>query len=286
MSKFAALIMSHGRADRVDTVKSLKRGGYTGDWYIVIDNEDKTADEYYKKFGQDKVIMFDKLAMSQRIDTADLSQDRRAIVYARNACFDIAEGLGLDYFLELDDDYTAFSYRFVQDKKLKGKACKQLNRLFDCMIEFMEVTGALTVAFAQGGDFVGGVGTKRLRDELLRKAMNTFFCKTSNRFEFSGRVNEDVNTYTMLGSRGQLIFTTIKAAINQKTTQQNTGGMTEMYLDSGTYVKSFYTVIFMPSAVKIGVMQSKHKRMHHMVDWNRCVPKIINEKYKKRNSNM
>ena len=29
----------------------------------------------------------------------------RAIVYARNACFDLAKDLGITYFIQLDDDY-------------------------------------------------------------------------------------------------------------------------------------------------------------------------------------
>ncbi len=32
-------------------------------------------------------------------------------------------------------------------------------------------------------------------------------------------------------------------------TQQTTGGMTEAYQENGTYVKSFYSVMHMPSAV-------------------------------------
>ena len=43
-------------------------------------------------------------------------------------------------------------------------------------------------------------------------------------------------------------------ALNQKQTQKNKGGMTDIYMSQGTYVKSFYTVMMMPSSVKVGVM--------------------------------
>lgn len=95
---FAVFILSHGRPDSVHTLKTMEKENYTGKWYIVIDNEDKQAEEYYKKFGKEHVKMFDKLAVSKTFDTADLSQERRAIVYARNACFDIAKELGLKFF--------------------------------------------------------------------------------------------------------------------------------------------------------------------------------------------
>lgn len=110
--KFVVFILSHGRSDTVITLNALENAGYTGDWFIVIDNEDKTAEAYYERFGADKVIMFDKLEQSKKFDTADNFSDRRTIVYARNACFEIAKELGYDYFLQLDDDYTAFMYRY------------------------------------------------------------------------------------------------------------------------------------------------------------------------------
>lgn len=55
-------------------------------------------------------------------------------------------------------------------------------------------------------------------------------------FKFFGKINEDVNTYTLLGSRGNLFFQIPHVSLNQVTTQQSNGGMTDIYLDSGTYV--------------------------------------------------
>lgn len=277
---FAVFILSHGRANKILTLNSLKRGNYTGKWYVVIDNEDKTADEYYNLYGE-HVIMFDKLDIARRYDTADNFSERRAIFYARNACFEIAKKLGLKYFLELDDDYTSFCYRKAVDGVLTATNCYQLDRLFEDMLQFLETSGAATVALAQGGDYIGGVNGAFYKMGLKRKAMNTFFCKTDRKFEFVGRVNEDVNTYTSLGQRGKLMFTVTNVAITQLQTQSNSGGMTDLYIDSGTYLKSFYTVIYSPSCVKIGLMGSFHKRIHHYIIWDNCTPKILNMKYKK-----
>lgn len=279
-SDFAVFILTHGRPENIVTMKSLERGGYTGKLYIVIDNEDDTADRYRELYG-DKVIQFDKLAESKKFDTADLSEDRRAIVYARNVCFDLAEKLGLEYFLELDDDYTDFEYRWPEGGKLMIKSIANLDALFSAMVEFLETSGALSVALAQGGDLIGGAN-RFFNSGLSRKAMNTFFCKTARRFKFVGRVNEDVNTYTSLGNKGCLFFTVTNVQIVQKQTQSQGGGMSGLYLDSGTYVKSFYSVIFSPQAVKVAEMGAHHRRMHHRVDWNACTPKILSDRYRKR----
>ena len=280
MRKFCVFILSHGRADRVVTIETLKRCGYSGDWFIVIDNEDDTASRYEELYG-DKVIMFDKAEIAKRFDTADLSNDRRTIVFARNACFDIAEKLGYEYFLELDDDYTDIQSREDSGKKLLITSIKNADLLFEAYVDFLEESNSLTVAMAQGGDFIGGRENQRLKERLLRKAMNTFFCKTERRFWFVGRINEDVNTYCLLGQRGEKIFTAVDAMITQKQTQTNDGGMSDVYLDMGTYLKSFYSVMFCPSCVKISVMGDKHKRIHHEVSWNKCAPKILNERWKK-----
>lgn len=282
---FAVFILSHGRPDNVITLNTLKKANYTGKWYIVIDNEDDKADKYYKKYGTDKVIMFDKLEISKKFDTADMSQERRTVVYARNACFEIAEKLGLTYFLELDDDYNGFSYRKEIDGLLTQRVnVKQADKMFELMIDFLEKTQALTVAFGQGGDYVGGLNSGLYKVQVKRKAMNTFFCTTKRPFKFVGRINEDTNTYVLYGSRGHLFLTIRDVMIKQLETQSNKGGMTDVYLNSGTYLKSFYTVMMCPSCVKISRMgnTSTSKRIHHRIDWNSAVPKIISERYKKK----
>lgn len=248
---FCVFILTHGRADRVYTHKTIRKEGYTGPVFLVIDNEDDQVNEYMRRYGEDNVIVFDKLARARKTDTPDLSDDRRTIIYARNECFDIAERLGYRYFLELDDDYTDFQYRYEGQGKLLIKSAKNLDDIFEEMLHFLDISGALTVAFAQGGDMIGGLQAGNFRKGLLRKAMNTFFCDTEKRFQFVGRINEDVNTYTSLGNKGKLMFTFTAVMITQKTTQSNAGGMTETYLDMGTYLKSFYSVIYSPQAVKV-----------------------------------
>lgn len=278
---FAVLILTHGRANKMYTLKTLNAGNYTGRWYMVIDNEDDQKAEYIRKFGADHVVKFDKQAVYDRIDTMDTFGEHRAIIYARNEAFNIAKNLGLKYFLEFDDDYTGLDFRYIENGKLKAKKCVDLDRLFTDMIDFLETSNALTVALAQAGDFIGGADGKRFHEKVIRKAMNSFFCRTDRPINFVGTINEDVNAYTTLGSRGELIMSITDAAIVQLQTQKNKGGMSELYLDDGTYVKSFYSVIGMPSAVRVEMMGSKHQRIHHKIKWENCVPKIINQKYKK-----
>lgn len=282
---FCVFILTHGRPNRVYTYDTLKECGYSGDLFLIVDNEDETVEEYKKIYG-DKVLIFDKQREFIRTDTPDLSTDKRCIIYARNICFDIAKEKGYRYFLELDDDYTSFCFRYPECGSLKSKRIKNINLIFQYFCEFLEESGALTVAFAQAGDFIGGLkatGGGAYSKKVLRKAMNSFFCSTERPFRFVGRINEDVNTYTSLSNKGNLFFTITDIALNQKQTQTNSGGMSEMYIDNGTYVKSFYTVIYSPQAVTVERMGGNtYHRIHHHIDWSKCAPMILSDKYKKR----
>jgi len=279
---FIAFILTHGRPDKQVTFQSLKRHGYTGDICMLIDNEDAKGNEYKKKYG-DIVRVFDKKAISKTFDEYDTFNNRKAIVYARNACWQIAREMGKKYFIQLDDDYTCFSYKC--DEKCNYVDLlniKNLDAVFNSMIEFLDRTQAATICMSQGGDFLGGKngGSTKIM-KLARKAMNTFVCDADRPFQFLGRINEDVNTYVLHGGRGMLFLTVPNIGITQMTTQKNKGGMTDIYLDNGTYVKSFYTVLSCPSCVKIAIMQSKNRRIHHSIKWNNAVPRIISQEYKK-----
>jgi hypothetical protein len=283
---FVAFILSHGRPDRVFTYNSLKKAGYNGKIYIVIDNEDKTANEYFKNFGKENVIVFDKLEISKTFDEFDTFNDRRAIIYARNATFEIAEKLGYEYFIQLDDDYTDFRYTFDDKgnyltKNQKIQSNDRLDNLFNSLLNFYKKIPAKAICIAQGGDFIGGEGSSVFKKKLARKSMNSFICSTKRPFQFIGRINEDVNTYTTLGSRGELFFTVSNLRLEQLMTQSNNGGMSDLYLNAGTYVKSFYTIITMPSCTVIRPMGVSNKRLHHQINWSKCVPVILSEKLKK-----
>jgi hypothetical protein len=281
-NNFCVFILTHGRPESVTTFNTLKRDGYTGPLFLVIDNEDKKADEYVSKFGAENVIIFDKLSASKKFDEFDNFEDRRAIVYARNECFEIAKELGYEYFLQLDDDYTKLGYRmFGLGVPVKSKShwlsVANLDGVFAATFRFFESISARSVAFSQGGDWMDGTGEGFSR----RKCMNTFFCATNRSFQFVGRINEDVNTYTWFQSQGNLFLTIPYIQVCQKQTQKTAGGMSDLYLSQGTYIKSFYSIICSPSCVTIKIMGSAHRRMHHKVDWDIAVPMLIGEEHKK-----
>lgn len=278
---FCVFILSYGRPNDVKTLETLQKAGYSGQYFIVVSDDDGEVDNYKKKFGS-KVCVFNKLEQAKYFDIMDNRKEATAsIIYARNYCFKLAQNLGYRYFLELDDDYHAFSYRYAEDDKLKAKPVKDIDAIFELTLQLLDDTDALTVAYSQGGDLIGGLNGSNFKKGLLRKAMNSFFIDTHKPFQFLGRINEDVNMYVDNGAKGKKIFQVTNISIDQEQTQSHSTGMTELYLDYGTYAKSFYSVMIQPSFVKLSKMGTANPRIHHQVDWRHGVPKIINPKYKK-----
>jgi len=280
---FAAFILTNGRPNNVLTYETLRKSGYSGRIFLLIDDLDPTLAGYWDRFREEEIVIFDKMASRLSFDTADNFDDMRAICYARNSTFAAAERLGIPYFIQLDDDYRDFQYRFDQDFRYLPKTLKNLDRVFSALLDFFFDSGADSIAIAQGGDFIGGEdSTWAQKIFLRRKCMNSFFCSVGRKFPFVGRINEDVNTYTNSGSRGRLFFTTNQVNLNQLRTQSNPGGMSGLYLDSGTYVKSFYSVIFQPSSVSISLLRDRlEPRIHHSVSWRHTVPMILREEIRK-----
>lgn len=280
-NNFCVFILTHGRPNSVLTLNTLEKCGYNGDFFLVVDNEDSEVEKYIDIFGLERVIVFDKKAMADSSDEGNNFDERRTITHARNACFEIAERLGYDYFLELDDDYYEFDYKFAGVSGMKMP--KNIDIIFDMVIDFYKTTSVMSIAFSQTGDFIGGLdnGNGAYRFSK-RKCMNSFFCSTRRKFKFVGAMNEDVNTYTTLGSRGELFLTIPVLAINQKDSQSQKGGITDMYLRFGTYCKAFTTTMMHPSGVRVSMMRANNPRLHHSISWKNTTPMIINKTYKKK----
>lgn len=273
---FAVFILTHGRPDNVKTLNTLNKCGYTGKIYFIVDNEDKTIEQYQKNYGIENVKIFDKKAMANEVDEGNNFDERRTITHARNACFKIAKDLGITYFVQLDDDYYYFGYRYDTGAKI----IKNMDRVFEIMLSFYKSVNIKSIAFGQGGDHIGGFSGIKLK----RKCMNSFFCSTEREFQFVGAMNEDVNTYTTLGSRGEVFFTFTNLQLDQKDTQSQTSGITDMYQRFGTYCKAFTTMMMQPSSVKVSMMNSNNPRIHHSIKWVNTTPMILEERFKKSES--
>lgn len=279
---FCIFILSHDRAGEIDTIQTLERHDYSGDWYIVIHHEeDKQA--YYEEYGKDRVVFYDDDIVADQLDCGDNFSKRNTITFSRYKCFELARELGYDYFMELDDDFNAFQWRFNEDFEYEANSSGyKLDAYIVAAIEYVKRSGIDTLCMAQGGDFIGGSENQfAQRVETKRKAMNSFLCRANEPFEFLGTMNEDVNTYIRKQQLGKIFLTTNVCSLDQADTQSKDGGITDLYLEMGTYVKSMYTVMYNPSCTSLNKIRGpSSERIHHRINWKSAVPKILPESAK------
>ncbi len=277
---FAVFILSHGRAEDVKTVKLLSEGHYSGDWFIVIDDEDNQEPVYREKYGE-HILQFCKMDEFLQTDVGDLSDDRRCGVFARNAIQKFAKNLGYKIHLQLDDDFTMIYHRWVEKGKLVGERATNLDTVFSAMAEYLYETPITDLSFGLSSYYLGGAESKNVQAGMIPKTMGSFMLKASDPVEFKMHMNDDITTAIWNWSTGRMFFTVMSHQAQTPPTQHQAGGMTDIYKDNGTYQKSFYSVMMCPSFVKIAQQGRKYFRIHHEVEWDNCCPKILEQKWKK-----
>ncbi len=283
-SEFCVFILTYGRADNVTTLNTLTEEGseLSQDYYLICSDDDKSLSKYKEKYG-DRVLVFNKDEVEKHIDLGDNFHKKNLVIYARNMCFSFAKKLGYRYFVQFDDDYDNFMTRFYYDNKMMIRHNENnFDRMFKVHLDFLKNTPCTIVAMSQGGDYIGGVGNNNVRKGYKRKVMNSFFCDLERPFFFYGSMNEDATYYAHASRMGIFVITLYGWMLNQASTQTKSGGLTDAYLESGTYVKSFYTVMYSPSNTKIGKISSGvGERIHHSINGRAAYPEIIDEKYSK-----
>lgn len=278
---FAVFIISHGRPDIVYTYDALQEQHYTGPTYIVIDNEDETAESYYQRYGG-QVLMFDKETAIARTDSALPPSYRRASTFARNAIFSVAQQVGARWFLLLDDDYHGFYWEANGSglPLISERRVKDLDYVFAVYLDFYRsVPNLMALAMGQSGEFLGGIADGLKGYRTKRKAMNVFFLSTERPFPWLGLLNEDTTTAAHLGHMGYLFITAYPVIIKSGRTQQSRGGLDDIYRRLGTYTKSFFTLLWEPSFARVVPLYGgeAYPRIHHRVYWRYGVPLIVPE---------
>lgn len=287
----AIYILSHRRPDNVLTVNdALRHSMWSGPWYIVVDDQDPTIDQYRERYGTDRIVVFPKQETIDKMDIGD-NLGLSGSCVPRAAIWDIARAHGHRYFLMLDDDYRYFDWRFDDDgRPVYGRQdmVKSLDGVVAAMLNWYKQLPPqiVTIAIMQLGEMIGGFQNAIVDAiKVKRKAMNFFLCDTEREFEFPGRLNEDVNAYTEVQRRGFPMMTINNVALWPSPTQRSEGGLTEDYIEQGTYTKSMYSVMRCPSAVKVSMLDDRgvNPRIHHKVSYRYVAPEIIPERYRKDN---
>ena len=273
---FAVFILTHGRAKQQKTLKAMKKCGYTGRLYLVVDDEDEQLEEYLHLYGR-KVITFSKREIECCFDTMTNKKEYGAVVYARNASYEIANRLGVRWIFVCDDDISNISFRILRNNKLERLDIHEIDRLFERMCEIADAGNLCVFGFSQAGIYIGGANKLYLSGHQ-RKVSQAMLLDVKNPIECRGIFYEDLIAALDAGAAGRVAISTTLVSVQSPEMTTNAGGMCDAYSKSSAYIHCFYTVMAHPSVVSI-VMNGGTFKLKFL--YSADAPMIISERWRK-----
>lgn len=274
---FAIFIISHERADRVETYDTLRQCGYTGQIFVVIDNEDSMLRKYLARFGDD-VLVFDKEVYAERTDTLETAKLKASAVYARNAVEDFAQMFELDAFGLFDDDITGLRYRWVSDEKICSSVVKNgFDNIVDFYTEFL-YNGLAEVAMPTSPFYM--CGSNALDDKVCgaRKGYGMHFRNCKYKIDWRSLLNEDLITHLSLGKVGSIILTLPMVCFETPMTGEFDGGVYTLTQSMSDFRRAFMATVVMPTNCKPILSKNKFVMSYKK---DNSFPMIISSRYKK-----
>lgn len=277
MKDFAVYILSHARANTQATEKSLRKAGYTGEIVFVVDDLDLERPIYEANFGE-QVSVFDKRAYADRSDSGKNKSGLAAVLYARNAAYDIARERGHRWFVEMDDDFTGFATRIGKGNGTEERDIKTMDAWLGAYLEFFKRSGVALLGIGTQGDYIGGKSSRACKYGVKPTASGVMFCDTENRVRFVSSRNEDMSSDLLAWRGGQIVMSVLPMYFKTKL-GKGAGGMRETYATMSQYEMFMQPILWCPSSMKLKIV--KGGGMFQSVEKEYALPKIIREDKKK-----
>lgn len=279
--KIAVFILSHKRADRVETYQALKKSGYTGEIIVVVDDEDDQRLIYYQRFG-DELKVFHKQDYIDVSDTIYPKEKRGSALYARNFIESYAQDNHYDGFVMIDDDITAFRYRWVDSGSVKSLCVGQfLDKVFEYYIQYMKDAKIATTSFPFSMFFASGVYGL---DEKISESRHTYEIHIRNTdfpVEWKSVINQDTITQLLTMQIGYIWWSIPFVVIDGLPMNRLSGGLKGVYDSITDFDKAFLAVITNPSGCKVAHSKGTRSSMYIKENKQTTYPMIISGRYKK-----
>lgn len=277
---FAIFICTHGRPHEQHTYEMLKRCGYTGKIYLVLDNTDTLIQEYIDIYPLDSLIVFDKnyYINSEKFDNGDSSEHYKCILYAKRAVEDIAKFMKLSYFAIADDDITNLVIRFPTDK-LETHKIQNLDKVLEAYLSIMteKVAG---LGFGIVISYFKGIDTFNYKYLSKRSLPYQFVLRNASvPVVWTSWMYEDNITELQSSSLGNFWASIpyIMQYVKPIGSVKNNGGMSDIYKSLNMFILNFNIIKYCPQ--KTYFIRKNNQYVLCRAEDN-CFPKLISEDYK------
>ena len=265
---FAIFILTHGRPDKQYTYHALDKTRYTGRRIFLLDDEDDTYSKYKENYPIDEFILFNKQSYIDTSDTGTNKEQRKCILYAKNAADDIAKDLGLSAYVVADDDIIRFRHRWKEDGITHTQEVRNMDEVVESYVQFMESGSIAALSFGDARLYMGG---KLL---LGRIPYNFVFRLTSIQYEWRSSMYEDTVT-PIMENKYTLGLPNIQ--YDMKPCDSNAiGGMTDVYARMSLFARAFTVFMYHPT----GIVMENNTVGFELIK-NNVFPNLISTTFKK-----
>lgn len=268
----AIMICTHGRPDNQLTLKTLRELGYTGQIWLVLDNEDETYSCYHHNFGLcDDFVTFNKQYYIDHSDTGTIEDQRKCILYAKNCCEDWAKKKELDAFIIADDDITGFRYRYEKDGHLLSVlVTKNMDKIIEAYYTMIVDNNISASSFGDVRAYIGGV----IKESRL--PYNFVFRNTKYPFEWKSFMYEDTVSPIYNNMIGRYTVQLPQIQFNMKEVDaKEDGGMKAVYEKLSVYKRAFTAKVFNPTSIEIA-----NNKVGFELKKDNTFPKLVSSKFK------
>ena len=279
--KFAVFILSHKRADRVETYDTLRKGGYTGKIYVVVDNQDPMLEKYQERFG-DSVLVFDKQMYIDRTETLETSKMKSSAVYARNAIEQYAKDFVLDVFGMFDDDVVNMRYRWVDGNTVRSLTVNGgLDLVFESYAQYILDTGIACTSFPFTMFYVSGIHDLDKRISEYRHTYQIHIRNAHKPVEWIGIINHDTISQLLTMKLGYIWWSIPHIVFDAKPMNKESGGLKEVYDAFKDFDMAFLAVMTCPDCCTVTASNGERSTLQIKENKHTSYPMIISGRYKK-----
>lgn len=280
MSNPTVFILTHGRPNTQLTLKMLREYEYSGKIFLVLDDTDKTIQQYIDNYGAENLIIFNKNHYINSVETVTNSPKYACILYAKAAVEDIAQSMGLKSFIIADDDLTGIRFRYENDGKLASKKIgKNFNKVIAYLNELMLSTNITALSPLYTSFFIGGVSA--LNPSHIESARFTYIFvlrNASHKVEWLADYGEDNITSFEQNKQGYLqLGIPYLQEDSVSPTVRLEGGMSETYA-TDTFALCMRCIVVEPAYISTQWYNGKYVPK---IQRKNSLPKIISGRYKK-----
>lgn len=287
LNDFAVFICTHGRPNKQLTLSALLDAGYTGQWYLVLDDTDPTIQEYINNYGADNILVFDKNHYIAQCEDLGIRRPFfNCVLYAKLAVEDIAVDLGLRTFMITDDDIYNFRFRYLDDLQsvksmyIKGD-CACIDDVLQAYSDFVVESNLTGAAFGGASLFFGG------KNAFLSKYINKwripfsiFVRNTAIPIHWVSCYAEDVVTGLRLAKVGYVGFTLpfIQFETLPVGGASEPGGMSSTYNKLTKFDRAMIDFVQEPACIRL---RTYHGAIVPTYLKEQSFPKIVPQYYRK-----